>query len=353
MRMRSCVIFSCTLAGLLALASLEGLPFVRPGPVHAQADSARSDRDVAPPSSPQTKKATAGVGQLFQQHCVKCHGKDGTGGPARNSMPDIPDFTDASWQAQRTDAQLLASILEGKGDDMPAFARKIKEDQARDLVSHIRAFAPTKGKSKKEKQDKPDSSDFEDRFGRLQKEMDQLRRQSRELSQSARPKPSKPSEFSPEKADEPSVPKVEETSAVTELFQKHCVKCHGADGTGSQARDRLPEIPDFTSQTWQEKRSDAQLQAAILDGKGTFMPPFSNKLDNEKVKCLTELVRAYAAKSAENFSEQTTSPQTAAVVSFGSRGSAKSVRGIPTTIQRLIPSGVKLMIIVMIGRYRT
>lgn len=197
MRMRSCVIFSCTLAGLLALASLEGLPFVRPGPVHAQADSARSDRDVAPPSSPQTKKATAGVGQLFQQHCVKCHGKDGTGGPARNSMPDIPDFTDASWQAQRTDAQLLASILEGKGDDMPAFARKIKEDQARDLVSHIRAFAPTKGKSRKEKQKKPDSSDFEDRFGRLQKEMDQLRKQSRESSQSARPKPS---EFSPEKS---------------------------------------------------------------------------------------------------------------------------------------------------------
>ena len=171
----------------------------------------------------------------------------------------------------------------------------------------------------------------------------------------SRPSPRAPSppSFPLRKAEEPSAPKAAETSAVTELFQKHCVKCHGADGTGSQARDRLPEIPDFTSQTWQEKRSDAQLQAAILDGKGTFMPPFSNKLDNEKVKCLTELVRAYAAKSAENFSEQTTSPQTTAVVSFGSRGSAKSVRGIPTTIQRLIPSGVKLMIIVMIGRYRT
>lgn len=188
MRTRPCIIFSCTLAGLLSLASLEGLPFARPGPVHAQADSARSNRDVAPPSSPPTKQATAGAGQLFQQHCVKCHGKDGSGGPARNSMPDIPDFTAASWQAQRTDAQLLASILEGKGDDMPAFARKIKEDQARDLVSHIRAFAPTKGKSKKEKQQKPDSSDFEDRFARLQREMDELLRQSRELSQSPPPR---------------------------------------------------------------------------------------------------------------------------------------------------------------------
>src|SRR5260370_40926669 len=176
--MRQCVISPCTLAGIFSLMSLEGLPFAASPLVHAQADSSRPERRAAPPSSPPSNCATAAVAELFQQHCAKCHGKDGTGTPGRNSLPDIPDFTEASWQAQRSDDQLLTSILEGKGDDMPAFARKIKEEQARDLVAHIRAFDPTKGKSKKEKQKKSDSSRFDERFGRLQKEMDQLRRQS-------------------------------------------------------------------------------------------------------------------------------------------------------------------------------
>src|SRR5438445_592196 len=62
-----------------------------------------------------------------------------------------------------------------------------------------------------------------------------------------------------------------------ELFREHCVKCHGADGTGSPARDRLPEIPNFTDPAWQARRSEAQLLASILDGKGKEMPPFRDK----------------------------------------------------------------------------
>src|SRR5207245_10694629 len=109
-----------------------------------------------------------------------------------------------------------------------------------------------KGNSGKEKQEKSDSPGFDDRFGRLQKEMDQLRRQSRELSQSPRSNPSKSSESSSKKrANEPTAPKASETSSIAELFRKQCVKCHSADGTGSQARDRLPDIPDFTDPAWQ------------------------------------------------------------------------------------------------------
>jgi mono/diheme cytochrome c family protein/uncharacterized membrane protein len=285
--------------------SLEGLPFAASPLVHAQADSSRPERRAAPPSSPPSNGATAGVGELFQQHCAKCHGKDGTGSPGRNSLPDIPDFTAASWQAQRSDDQLLTSIFDGKGDDMPAFARKIKEEQARDLVPHIRAFAPTKGKSKKEKQEKPDSSDFDDRFRRLQKEMDQLRRQSRELSQSARPKPSKPSESSPKKTDEPSAPKGPDTSAIAELFQKHCVKCHGADGTGGQARDRLPEIPDFTDSAWHARRTDKQIQSSILEGKGKEMPPTRGKVNDKQAGDLVAYVRGFAATGTRAEQEET------------------------------------------------
>src|SRR5438093_8799350 len=215
MRIRACVVSLCMFAGLISLMNLKGLPLTAPTAVRAQADS-----------SPPSNRASPATGELYQHHCVKCHGKDGSGSPGRPSLPDIPDFTAASWQARRTDAELMASILDGKGDDMPAFARKIKEEQARALVDHIRGFAP-KGKSNKEKKEKPDASDFEERFSRLQKEMDQLRRQSWELSQSARSQQRKPSESLPRKADSPARTQLgssiaTRTPANGELFQKHC-----------------------------------------------------------------------------------------------------------------------------------
>ena len=70
-------------------------------------------------------------------------------------FPEIPDFTNVSWQAQRTDAQLLESILDGKGEDMPPVRGKISEQQARGLVAFIRAFAPTPGKPEQAEQEGP------------------------------------------------------------------------------------------------------------------------------------------------------------------------------------------------------
>jgi mono/diheme cytochrome c family protein len=191
MRIRQCVISLGILATHFSFLSRGGLPLSALAPVHAQADS--------PPTS---NRAIPAASELYQRHCAKCHGKDGSGSPGRHSLPDIPDFTAANWQEQRSDKELLASILEGKGDDMPAFARKIKEQQARDLVSHVRSFAPTKKGSKQDKKHEPDSSDFEERFSRLQKEMEKLRRQSRELS------------------------KMADTRPVAQLFQQECAKCH-------------------------------------------------------------------------------------------------------------------------------
>jgi hypothetical protein len=56
-------------------------------------------------------------------------------------MPDIPDFSDTRWQSRRADEQLMASILDGKGDDMPPQRGKINDEQAkgaRELRSHLR-----------------------------------------------------------------------------------------------------------------------------------------------------------------------------------------------------------------------
>ena len=83
----------------------------------------------------------ADAGAIFRNHCVKCHGVDGTGSRVRRRLPEVPDFTDPVWQGRRRDIQLLGSILDGKGKEMPSWRGKLSEAQARGLVVHVRAFA--------------------------------------------------------------------------------------------------------------------------------------------------------------------------------------------------------------------
>jgi uncharacterized membrane protein/mono/diheme cytochrome c family protein len=179
---------------------------------------------------------------------------------------------------------------------MPSFRGKISEDQTRELVAHVRRFAPKTHKPGPEKQQDPSPSDFEKEFRSLQKEMDELTRLSRELSEGKPDRErSKPSEFSPRAViSKPSNLAAAEAPADRELFRQHCVKCHEADGTGSQVRRRRPEIPNLTDTAWHALRSDAQLLASILDGKGKEMPPWRGKLSEEHARGLVAYVRAFA-----------------------------------------------------------
>jgi mono/diheme cytochrome c family protein/uncharacterized membrane protein len=251
---------------------------------------------------------------LYRLHCVKCHGADGTGRGVRDSLPRIPDFTDASWQAGRSDAQLLASILDGKGTAMPPVRGKISEEQARGLIAYIKSFAPITGKSSQKRQEGP--AQFGERYRRLQEHLDRLQEQFRKISEKSRssaptrlPESQQPQGTQPPvpaKGDipRPVVPAPAQTSAVRELFAKHCVRCHGKEGTGSPARGRLPQIPDFTEASWQARRSDAQLLASILDGKGKGMPPGRGKITEEQARNLMAFVRAFARAEEKSPQEQ-------------------------------------------------
>jgi mono/diheme cytochrome c family protein len=228
-------------------------------------------------AAPPAARAQADAGKLYQEHCVKCHGKDGTGAAARGIEPNIPDFTAASWQAKRSDAQLLVSILDGKGNVMPAFrAKKISEEEARRLVAHVRKFAPAKTKPGQQERLPPGS--FEERYQQLERDLADLQKQFHQLSKvSAEACASSPSEM----------------SAARKLFEQHCVKCHGTDGTGSAARGRLREIPDFTNASWQERRSHVQLAASILDGKGKEMPSWRSQISEQQARALAAYVQAF------------------------------------------------------------
>ncbi|MCI0460472.1 MAG: cytochrome c [Gemmataceae bacterium] len=146
-----------------------------PGPP-APAVAAFTDRKVAPASLemgvPLQKAAL-----LYRRLCLSCHGADGRGKarPADRSPP--PDFTAPAWQASRSDAQLRASILNGRGADMPPFDDRLSATQVRELVAYVRAFNPA--------QTKPASavvSAFEARFRELQQQWEELEEQRRKLS---------------------------------------------------------------------------------------------------------------------------------------------------------------------------
>jgi mono/diheme cytochrome c family protein len=83
---------------------------------------------------------------LWNVSCASCHGRDGRGqGPSRPPGAPIPDLTSPDFQKQRTDAQLLAVIREGRGM-MPPFGKTLNEQGLSALIQHVRKFGVTAAK---------------------------------------------------------------------------------------------------------------------------------------------------------------------------------------------------------------
>jgi mono/diheme cytochrome c family protein len=75
------------------------------------------------------------------------------------------------------------------------------------------------------------------------------------------------------------------------LFAQACAKCHAEDGSGG-----LPTVPngprpaDLRAAEWQRSRADAEIVAAIKDGRGA-MPPFADVLTTDQISALASYVR--------------------------------------------------------------
>ena len=73
----------------------------------------------------------------FDAQCARCHGKDGRAHTMRGRLSHARDMTNASWQNEVTDERLFNSITKGKGK-MPAYGKKLSEDQIDALVRYVR-----------------------------------------------------------------------------------------------------------------------------------------------------------------------------------------------------------------------
>jgi mono/diheme cytochrome c family protein len=75
------------------------------------------------------------------------------------------------------------------------------------------------------------------------------------------------------------------------IFAQACAKCHADDGSGGlPMAANGPRPTDLTSPEWQQSRSDAELVAAIKDGRGA-MPPFSGLLTPDQIAALAAHIR--------------------------------------------------------------
>jgi mono/diheme cytochrome c family protein len=101
----------------------------------------RSIREVTSSSSQQVALTTgpadlAAAATLFRSKCASCHGVGGHGVPAIGT----PDFTNPSVQSGLTEPGVIATIHNGKGGTMPAWAGKISDPEIASLARYIRSL---------------------------------------------------------------------------------------------------------------------------------------------------------------------------------------------------------------------
>jgi mono/diheme cytochrome c family protein len=244
----------------------------------------------------QTKQGSAAnsdkAKELYQQLCQRCHAADGKGDPGTK---DVPDFTTRSWHEHKRDSEMIVSILDGKGSVMPSFTGKVSQAQAKELVSYVRAFAPTV--PGKQALAPTTSTDFEAQFQKLQKDYDRLQKQLKELT--AEEGSEKPAQKSVKKDNDAEGMK-ETLRAAGVLFRSHCQRCHGEDGKGVAGKLDSPDPPDFTRRAWQDERSNARLLKSILDGKKKGMPAFGKDLNEDQARDLVDYVRAFTPRRANS-----------------------------------------------------
>src|SRR5687768_10657841 len=81
----------------------------------------------------------------WETHCMKCHGADGKGNTKMGRQSGVKDYTDPKVQAEMKDEKALKiikeSIVEKGKKKMDPYADKIREQEMKELIAHMRTFA--------------------------------------------------------------------------------------------------------------------------------------------------------------------------------------------------------------------
>jgi cytochrome c6 len=116
---------SCEIVGLLLVA----LAFIIAKPAMAQTGNAANGRPI------------------FEDKCVKCHDKDGSGDTVIGKALKAADLRSPDVQ-KKSDADFYTQIDKGKGN-MPPFGGSLDKTQINDLVAYVRQFGKKQTAAKK------------------------------------------------------------------------------------------------------------------------------------------------------------------------------------------------------------
>lgn len=77
---------------------------------------------------------------LFAENCAACHGSAGLGDGDQAPAP-MPNFADQKWMAQRSAQDFYSAIVQGVGENMPAFAENFSEQEVWAIAAYLRTLS--------------------------------------------------------------------------------------------------------------------------------------------------------------------------------------------------------------------
>lgn len=161
---------------------------------------------------------------LYASYCTTCHGSDARGAKG------YPNLTDDDWIWGNTEAQITASIAQGRNAIMPQLAPALGGDAGVDnMVRYVRSLS-----------------------GLIEADA---------TTMTAQP-----------------------------MFVALCSACHGADGTGNP----LLGGPNLTDDVWLYGSSDVDVRTTIVNGRNGVMPAHGKFLGEKRTKILAAYVYSLA-----------------------------------------------------------
>jgi len=91
---------------------------------------------------PACVRAQSDAAKIYKTNCVLCHAADGSGSSSSGRALGAKDLRSQEVRA-KSDAELTEFITAGKGK-MPAFGKKLKDDDIKQIVAYIRDLAKKK-----------------------------------------------------------------------------------------------------------------------------------------------------------------------------------------------------------------
>lgn len=85
------------------------------------------------------KASARSAAELYAKNCASCHGRDGRAKTFKAKLKHARNLADPEWQGRVSDERIFNSIMNGKGK-MPAFAKKLSEQEIDTLVAYVRTL---------------------------------------------------------------------------------------------------------------------------------------------------------------------------------------------------------------------